>query len=76
MPENMYDTYGKKEEKPSQRYVINHSKQQHSTHHQRQNPNYKRGSQKATPPIIKQCTRIVVAQSKILDFHPGESLGS
>jgi hypothetical protein len=28
------------------------------------------------PPRRKQCTSFVVAQSKILSFHPGESMSS
>ena len=56
--------------------MLYHSQQKHSNHHQRQHPNYKRDSPKATPSRRKQSTSIVVARSKILGFHPGESRNS
>jgi hypothetical protein len=40
----------------------------------RKYPNYKRDSPKAMPQRRKQYTSVVVVQSKILDFHPRESL--
>ena len=52
---------------------MKHLQQQHSNHHQRQHLNNRRGSSKATPPRRKQCISVVVAQSRILSFHPGES---
>jgi hypothetical protein len=53
--------------------VINHSQQQqHFNHHKTQHADYERGSPKATPPRRKQCTSVLVTQSKILGFHHGK----
>jgi hypothetical protein len=41
-----------------------------SNYHQTQHR--ERDSQKALPPRRKQCTSVVVAQLKILGFHPAE----
>jgi hypothetical protein len=46
--------------------------QQHTNQHERQHPDYKRGSSKAT----SQYTSIIVATSRILGFHHGESESS
>jgi hypothetical protein len=55
--------------------MIEHS-QQHSNHQQRHHPDRRIDSSKAMPSRRKQCINVVVARSKILDFHPGESLTS
>jgi hypothetical protein len=56
--------------------VMKHSQQQHPNHHLRQHQDRKRDSSKPTPPRRKQCSSVIVARSKILSFHLGESLSS
>jgi hypothetical protein len=53
--------------------MMKHVQQQHSNHQRRQHLTYKIDSPKETSQIRKQYKSVVVAQSMILDFHPGES---
>jgi hypothetical protein len=55
---------------------MKYSQLKHSNNHGIQHLDYKRNSSKAMPRRRKQCTRILVAQTNILCFHPQESLGT